>query len=554
MALALWLFLGLVVFVPAVEAGRADALVALSGHPPEAVARFARNLVARVGLILALAALVSGLGTRRLGLTPFFARYVGTAQPEVLGLLRFATASILFVSVAWEDVAGTAEVPTSMRDAHGLFGLVAALPGFDALRESTAALGAFRVVTLVVLAAAAVGLFSRVSVALGAAFYFVVAGLMRQPTWPYHTGLVPLYAMTVLALFRTGDGLSIDAWWRARRGAPIFDAAARAHYGWGRFAWVATLALPYTEAGLSKLCNGGPFWWEPINMRAILYLDSLNPMEFDFDLGLHAAPLPDAFFAFLGLSAVAGEVVMIFVLFSRRVRLVAPAVMMAMHVGILFLQNILFFDLIAMLAAVYAMAYFDRDGSPWDLRALRRKPASRDKPSDRVPAAPSAPAPPSGGEVATAPTNTYPRPLPAMLGVAAFAWVFAIELFPITAMQMYSHKRDTGVVDYYRITAVYADGRRTEERPEQLLPALRDGRYRRVLRICADADGAPPAACRDFLALLLRRRAPEGVRAYAVEHRRWDFVHHPDDKDAGEVVSSLRFDIDDLGPDLALAP
>lgn len=525
-ALALWLVLGLVVFVPALEAGRADGLVALSGHPPEAVARFARNLVARVGLALALAALVSGLGARRLGLTPFFARYVGPARPEVLGLLRFATASVLFVSVAWEDVAGTAEVPTSMRDAHGLFGLVAAIPGFDAFRESAPALGAFRVVTLVVLAAAALGLFSRVSVALGAALYFVVAGLMRQPTWPYHTGLVPLYAMTVLAFFRTGDGLSLDAWWRARREPVSFDATARAHHGWGRFAWVATLALPYTEAGLSKLCNGGLLWWEPINMRAILYLDSLNPMEFDFDLGLHAAPLPDAFFAFLGLSAVAGEVVMIFVLFSRRVRLVAPALMMAMHVGILFLQNILFFDLIAMLAAIYAMAFFDRDGGPWDLRTRDTAPAPSPAAS---PAASPEPSPP----------RACPRPLPVQLGVAAFAWVFAIELFPITAMQMYSHKRDTGVVDYYRIIAVHEDGRRTEERPEHLLPALRDGRYRRVLRACVD-EPTPPPACDDFLSTLLARRHAEGVRSYEVEHLRWDFVRHPD-APHGEVAASHRF-------------
>jgi len=517
-ALGLWLLLGHVLVLPAIERGAMPWVVDLAGHPPEIVARFVGNLVARVGLVLAFAALLVGLGPRRLGLVPFFDRFVGPARPEVLGFLRFSTAAILFVSVAWEDVAGTAALPASMRDAHGAFALVAALPGFDTFSGDASALAVFRVLTLVVLGAAALGAFSRASVPLGAALYFVVAGLMRQPTWPYHTGLIPLYAMTILAFFPSGDGLSIDAWLARRRGAEPHHAhdTRRAIYGWGRFAWVATLALPYTEAGLSKLCNGGLAWWEPTNLRAILYLDSLNPMEFDFDLGLEAAPLPDAFFAMLGLSAVIGEVAMGFVLVSRRIRLVAPAMMIAMHVGIVLLQNILFFDLILMLAAMYAMPLFDRDGGPWDPRARTSAPSDEGAPASTPP----------------------PRAIVVALGVALFFWTFAIELFPFTAMQMYSHKRDTGVVDYHRLVAVHRDGERTEERPEVLLPALRDGRYRRVLRTCIDEPRS--ASCRDFLAVLLERRADDGVVAYEVEHRRWDFVAEPDAR-VGEVVAVTRF-------------
>lgn len=532
-ALVLWWVVGLFVLIPAVERGDLTRLVELTGQPPELVARFVGNLVARIGLALALVSVFVVAGPKRLGLPSsrheLFVRFVGPARPEVLGFLRFSTAAILFVSVAWEDVAGTAELPASMRDSHGLFALVAAIPGFDSFTSDASALAAFRVITLGVLGAAALGAFSRVTVPLGALLYFVVASLMRQPTWPYHTGLVPLYAMTVLAFFPTGDGLSFDAWRAGRRhdradrasheGAhePTdagTDASSRALYGWGRFAWVATLALPYTEAGLSKLCNGGLLWWEPVNMRSVLYLDSLNPMEFDFDLGLVAAPLPDVFFAVLGLSAVIGEVVMVFVLFSRRVRLVAPAVMITMHLGILLLQNILFFDLIFMLAATYAMAFFDRDGGPWDLR--RRTVL----------------------EPSIATSTPPPRVLPIALGVALVAWTFAIELWPFTAMQMYSHKRDTGVVEYHRIIAIHDDGERHEERPEALLPALRDGRYRRVLRTCVDDVASD--ACHDFLTLLLARREADGIVSYEVEHRRWDFMAEPD-AGGGDVVAVMRF-------------
>ena len=87
----------------------------------------------------------------------------------------------------------------TVEDAHGLFAIVAAIPGFDAFSADSTSLAIFRVVVLCVLAAAALGAFTRATVPPGAALYFVVAGLMRQPTWPYHTGLVPLYALAVLA-------------------------------------------------------------------------------------------------------------------------------------------------------------------------------------------------------------------------------------------------------------------------------------------------------------------------------------------------------------------
>lgn len=140
LALGLWLLLGHALVLPAIERGGLPWLVDLAGHPPEIVARFVSNLVARVALVLTFAALLVGLGPRRLGLTPFFERYVGPARPEVLGFLRFTTASILFISVAWEDVAGSAALPASMRDAHGLFAWVAAIPGFDAFSSDASAL------------------------------------------------------------------------------------------------------------------------------------------------------------------------------------------------------------------------------------------------------------------------------------------------------------------------------------------------------------------------------------------------------------------------------
>jgi len=106
------------------------------------------------------------------------------------------------------------------------------------------------------------------------------------------------------------------------------------------------IALPYVAAGLSKIRNGGLFWWESVNMRDRLYAISLDPMEFDWKLSLSLAPAPDILFSLLGIAAVLSELTFGLVLVSRTARQILPIMMILMHIGIIFLQNILFFDLI----------------------------------------------------------------------------------------------------------------------------------------------------------------------------------------------------------------
>ena len=119
---------------------------------------------------------------------------------------------------------------------------------------------------------------------------------------------------------------------------------------WPGFAcWVA-LALPYVAAGLSKLRNGGSRWFAAENMRAILLTDSLNPMQFSFDLGLRLRHLPDAAFTGLALAAVALEIAFLAVLVSARARRALAVAMALTHVGILLMQNVFFPDLIALQA------------------------------------------------------------------------------------------------------------------------------------------------------------------------------------------------------------
>ena len=107
-----------------------------------------------------------------------------------------------------------------------------------------------------------------------------------------------------------------------------------------------TPRLPYVAAGCSKLRNGGINWWNGTTMRRALLTDTLNPMQFGWTFSLDLAYLPDWVFTVLGLTAVFGEALYGLVLIYPWARLVFPIVMGLMHLGIIFLQNILFMDLI----------------------------------------------------------------------------------------------------------------------------------------------------------------------------------------------------------------
>jgi predicted DCC family thiol-disulfide oxidoreductase YuxK len=287
--------------------------------------------------------------------TPRLARrLVPPATPGTVGALRALVCGVLLMNVLWEDLPSTAALPRAMVQSMGVIDLLYRVPGFEAFVTSPRALGVFQAFTALVLTLGLVGWRTRWTLPLGAAAYLVFAGLFRHYAWFYHTGLIPLYMLAVLAVLPSGDGFSVDRLRRLWRGAsvPRADVPTR-RYGWARYAvWVA-LALPYVAAGLSKLRNGGLFWWDAVNFRYVLLHSALHPMEFDFSAGLLATAAPDALIEAMALTALLGEICYGLVLVSRWGRLVLPTAMLAMHIGILALQNILFFDLIILQAVFF---------------------------------------------------------------------------------------------------------------------------------------------------------------------------------------------------------
>lgn len=277
----------------------------------------------------------------------YFRRYVGEATPGSLGAIRMLTCAILLVSTLIEDLPSIALLPLEIRNPAGLMGVFYALPiGFERLVTSETGLRLFQWLTEAILFLGLIGWQTRFVIPLGAVCHFLLGGILRDYSFSWHQGWVPLYFMAVLSFTPCGDGWSVDRLRKVYRGlaVPAGDQPLPI-YGWARYAcWVA-IALPYVEAGLNKLRYGGLFWWNPTNMRGIFYYDSLTPREFDWAWSLYLAPAPDTLFALLGLIAVLGEFAFGMVLFSATARRILPVLMIMMHTGIFLLQRILFLDL-----------------------------------------------------------------------------------------------------------------------------------------------------------------------------------------------------------------
>jgi hypothetical protein len=421
----------------------------------------------------------------------FFERRVGLATPAALGTVRLLVAGVLLADVLIEDLSSTAILPRALIESMGVLRFLYAAPvGFAAFLLDARALGVFKVVTAILLLAATLGAWTRLTVPLAALAYLVFAGILRQYSAFYHAGLVPLYVLGVLALTPCGDGCSLDRFRRRGRGLPVDDRPAPV-YGWSRYACWTVVALCYVAAGLSKLRNGGLGWWDPTNLRGIYYKTTLNPMHSDWRLSLELVAVPDVVVQLLGAASVALEIGFIAVLFSRTARRVLPPAMAGFHLLVWFLQNLLFLDLVVLQAIFY----------------------------DRPVATP--------GSVETAPRR---RGSPALVaGTAAVvlaAWVARVEFYPLTAMQMFSWADRSGAIEFYRVLAHHRSG------VLDVAP-LRSCAYRTfaITPVVKKAfDPAQREICAEYLATCAaryNRRAADGVDRFDLEKWRWDLRADP---------------------------
>ena len=297
-------------------------------------------LFGSLGLVL-----VKGLETRA-----FFERFVGPARPGVVGAIRMWTCGILLVSISCERMGTIALLPPELRQPLGLMMLLDWMPiGFDRFVQNAPQLWAFQALTIGLLFLGMIGYWTRLVVPLAVVCAYIVNGILREYSFFWHQNLVPIYVLAVLSFTRCGDGWSVDRLIRIYRGKPVPDAVrAVAIYGWARYACWVPIALLYLWSGLAKLRQSGLMWVDPTNMRNILYEESLSGKWYPLGVSLHLAWAPDFVFVLLGIGAISAELSYPLVLFSKTARRIIPLMTIALHIGIIFLQDIVFLDLIAL--------------------------------------------------------------------------------------------------------------------------------------------------------------------------------------------------------------
>lgn len=450
-------------------------------------------------------------------------RHVLGATPTSLAGLRIAACGTALTVVAGEHLPSLAALPRGMADDMGVFDLARAVPGFERLLASAPALAALQAATAALLVLALVGWRTRLTLPAAAVGYLLLGGALRAFSRFFHAGLAPVYLLLILAFAPCADALSLDRRRRVRSAAgdaepPPDPETPRPVDGAARFAVWTALALVYLESGLSKLRDGGFLWWHPVNLRTVVYRDSLAPMAFDFDLGLAAAAAPDLLFAAAGLGALAVELVYPAVLLSARARRLLPAAAAALHAGILLVQNVAFFDLVLLQALFYDWR--------WAL------PGRRATGEERA-------ASPAAAAIGHDPTRWARR----LAAVFLVVWALRLELYPLSAMQMYADRDTTGEVEYLRVTAELRSGAVTPAPLEEAIPALADSRYRWVLDGLFEGGAGERRLAADYLAAAARaynRRVPdeEEIVAFEVDKHRWAFVATPEE--AAEETPGLR--------------
>jgi predicted DCC family thiol-disulfide oxidoreductase YuxK len=278
----------------------------------------------------------------------FFRRFVGEATPGSLGAIRMWTCAVLLLMTVLEDVPSIALLPVETRSGYGMLEYFYRLPiGFESFVRSETSLRAFQWLTELLLVLGVVGWQTRIVIPLAAFCHFLLLGILIDHSFFWHQNLVPLYLLFVLSFTPCGDGWSFDRLFKIYQGRTVADADRTSPvYGWSRYACWAVIAWPYVANGLSKLKDGGLFWWNPINLKTYLYLETLTPREYDWALSLYLTQAPDIFFSLVGICTLLIETFFGFVLFSRVARRIFPIAAIMMHIGIFLLQKILFVDLI----------------------------------------------------------------------------------------------------------------------------------------------------------------------------------------------------------------
>jgi hypothetical protein len=217
--------------------------------------------------------------------------------------------------------------------------------------------------------------------------------------------------------------------------------------------------------------------------------------------------------------------------------MIVPLMMAIIHLGIIVLQDIPFFDLIALQAVFF-------DGS----RFLRKLSGSRSgvaAKSRRIAATTDA----EFKQLAL-----YPRVLSMTAFLLFLPWFFDVKWYPLTSMKMFRESKTSGKVNYLQLVGVRESGEKVIVRIDKAIPAPGATRHRRNIAKLDRGSPAQRLAVEELLdrsAAILNKSLPNGQRFIAFELQRkvWNFVQDPNNPEHGRVTSTTRYSV--RPPDLA---
>lgn len=401
------------------------------------------------------------------------------------------------------------------------------MPGYLALLSSPYSLGALQWATAALLFLGLIGFLTRTTLLFGGVGFFFIQAILRHYTYQYHSGLVLLYLVLIIPWTPCAAAWSIDS-----RLYPQRRQSSRQSVGLSVYACFAIMAVIYLVCGLSKLRDSGLEWFRADNIEQKLVTDALNPIFLDYNwkatIWLVQHHAPEFIFVIIGTFGLVVELGYVTVLFSRVAQFIMPIAAIAMHLGILVFQNLLFLDLL-MLQLIFLDANRLRDFW-WRRLQSENSAAAAELSNDRQRSSPS---------------RVSAAAVAVLITIFLVAWVWVVEFYPLSAWEMYAAPQRKGPVRYFKVIATLENGGSANIPTRDLSPALLPN-CGFVLWKIFDATRHRKIAD-DFLASYIQRRNRNlafGSRIISVDVQqwRWDYAVDPNDPRFGQLVRSNPYD------------
>jgi hypothetical protein len=448
--------------------------------------------------------------------------------PRQLAWIRILVCLTGVIYTVIEDLPPIASLPVGMRSNYQFCRLLNMLPGYSALLANPNLLGILQWTTAALLFFGLIGFQTRATLFLGGVGFLLIQAILRQYTYYFHSGLVPVYLTLLLPWTPCAAGWSFDRWLNPQKRRPSAQSV-----GFSVYACFIVMSVIYFMCGLSKVRSSGWDWFHGDNMEHTLLQDAMEPIFLDYEwkptIWLVQHHAPDFLFVTIATVGLIAELGYLTVLFSRTAQIVMPAIMFGVHLGILLFQHILFLDLL-ILQFIFLDA--DRCVNFWRRHFSKNSEATR----------------PQVSNVKPGPALSYVPLTATALMIVAFllVWVWRVEFYPFTSWHMYSDPQRKGPLFYFKVVATLENGSSVVIPIRDYFPAaLPNSRF--FLMKAFNAPGRRSKIFDQFLAGYVQRRNRNltfgsAISSIEVQQWRWNYAVDPNDPRLGWVIAVYPFD------------